>query len=189
LPSPEISGELAHGVDLYVAVQVAFRHASTELSRALSPVTVASRTRVAAVSVQPATGGRLGLAITIDGPTCGDVWLTATPAYDAVTSRIRLREARLVPGAQVAQLEGMGLARSLENALERHGAIALPVDIAAAPASLETMVQSLGAALPKGVRVGLKLAPGSIQKVSVAPEGLIALAVLQGDAELAFLEP
>lgn len=122
------------------------------------------------------------VALTLDGAVCGDAWIVAEPYYDAAYNGIRLRQAALL-GEQRA-LSQSGMSNALTATVERHARIGLSVDVTAAPAQLERLVESAGPSLPPGVRAKLELSPAKVTRVLLDNQALVPVASIGGTARL-----
>jgi len=185
LPAPEIAERAPEGIALELPLRMGYEEVSAELSRSLSsarPEKIGrirqARARAGAVSGEP----RLIVALTLDGPVCGDAWIVAEPYYDAASNRIRLRRAAVL-GEQRALSES-GVSSALTAAVERHARIGLSVDVTAAPAQLERVVEGAASSLPPGVRAKLELSPASVTRVLLDDQALVPIASMGGTARL-----
>jgi Domain of unknown function (DUF4403) len=180
LPAPHLVDALPDGVDLEVPIRVDWTEVSANLTRSLAGDAVGS-VRVTKVEARASRPGVL-IDLTLDGATCGDVWLEGEPYYDAASSAIRLRHVRYADG-QAARARALG-ADALPGEIERRARVGLPVDVASAPGALEALLEQLTRDKPAGVRVSLKLKPARVARVLVDERSLVPVASLDGSASV-----
>jgi hypothetical protein len=184
-PPPEVAERAPEGIALELPLRMGYEEVSAELSRSLAsarPENV-GRIRQAKARAGAVSGkSRLIIALTLDGAVCGDAWIVAEPYYDTASNGIRLRRAALY-GEQRA-LSDSGLSSALTAAVERHARIGLSVDVTAAPAQLERLVESAAPSLPPGVRAKLELSPARVTRVALDDQALVPVASIGGTARL-----
>ncbi len=179
LPAPDVRSDVPAGVALDVPIRIDWDDVSAALTRSLAAPASDGATRIVRAQARGAlVAGRpvVALALTVEGRACGDVWVVAEPWYDAQSSRVRLRRVAFAPDRQPEVDPG------LPAVVERRAAIALPVDLGAAPASLENLVKSLIGDRPAGVDVRFQVKPPSVERVLVDKDALVPVASLRGSA-------
>jgi hypothetical protein len=187
LPELELVAETPPGLRLEVPIQIGWDEVSAELSRSLSGAAGARsalrivRARARATSRNARSA--LALEATLQGPICGDVTFVAEAAYDARASRIRLQRVALPP--EQRQFAELAREYDLFRTIERDAAIALPVDVAAMRAALNGLLERASSARPAFVALRTALEPARVERVFFAPEALVAVATLAGEATVA----
>ena len=106
------------------------------------------------------------------------VWLLAEPYYNEKRAALRLRKVRLPPGEYGERAAHE--AQQLSKVIQERAAVALPVDIARVPPTLEQATDRIKSELPAGVSLKLDLASPRIDRVTAAKQGLVAVARLTG---------
>ncbi|MCA9645446.1 MAG: DUF4403 family protein, partial [Myxococcales bacterium] len=139
LPAPELKDELPQDVDLEVPLFIDWSSVSAQLSRGLTTAPVksdAGSVSIAKVEARPTSVGRksrVALELTLSGVACGSSWFLAEVKEDAQRKVLVLSGVQaLNPGVLPAALE-----QALASALSGRASIDLPVDLSAAPETLE----------------------------------------------------
>lgn len=174
LPKPEVVDQVPDHVELAVPVHIDWSDVSADLTRSLVEAR-GGQLRVVGARAR-ATRDAVAIAATVEGPSCGEVWLLGDPVYDARTSRIRLKHVRAANADQAEQVA------EVAALVQKHAAIALPVDVAGAPPALESLVERLTANRPEGVEVAVNMQPASVDSVLVGRAALIPIVSLEGTA-------
>ena len=191
LPLPRRGDDLPRGLRLRVPIAVGSDRVRAELERSLAAPESVDDPRdwtVTAVRVVPARVGadaRLVLGLTVRGPGCGTLWVSASPGWDAERQRIQLREVRALTTPVGAGADRVG---ELSRWVERRASIALPVDLDAAPSRLEALahdLEELTGAREYGASVEIEVQPPAVEALHVTAEGLVAVASIRGPLLLA----
>ena len=182
-PLPRLSTEanFPAGVELNVPIRVGWEEASTALTRAVGTGGDPNLRilQIDAHATQRNGKARAALHTTVTGRACGATWFLAEPWYDPATSRLRLRKVTPANPADAGPEISALVQRITDLA-----AIALPVDVSAAPNALETMMLAFGRDLSKGVVAEADLADVAIEHVALDEQGLIAVPTIRGHATI-----
>lgn len=183
LPALAVDDALPADVALEVPMRIDWSEVGAELTRSLATQQSATGLRVAKTTARGSrVDGRavIALDVTVDGTTCGQARLLAEPRWDAEASRVRLTNVSLAPGQPERSrlLAGSGIDRLVTE----RAAIALPLDVSGAPTALEGLVERLAKERPDGVDVTVEVQPARVDRVLVAPEGLVPVASFRGGA-------
>jgi hypothetical protein len=178
LPRLTTERELEPGVALQVPVYMAWSDVSAALLRSVRTKDDAALglVEIEARAAERDGKARVALHASVAGETCGDAWFLADPWYDPTTSRVRLRD--------VSALSPSPFTDALARRISVAAAIALPVDVSAAPNALEAVLLDFTQGLPKNVSAEAKLDPVSIELVVPDARGLVAVPRIQGNATL-----
>jgi hypothetical protein len=186
VPPLEVVDTLPEGIAIDVPIRVGWDAVSTDLTRSLAESNAsADPVRIIRVRAKPTTRTArpaVALAVTVDGPVCGDAWLVAEPWYDARVARVRLRNVELLSRSDPAvhEIDVAALVKSVESRAH----IALPIDIGAAHASIEKLVSMVSAGAPPGVEAAVAVEPARIERVLSDETALVPIARLRGKARL-----
>ncbi|MCA9630841.1 MAG: DUF4403 family protein [Myxococcales bacterium] len=186
LPAPDLEDDLPANADLEVPLFIDWSSVSAQLTRVLSTQPIksdAGTVSVAKVETRPASldgKSRLALGLTLSGVACGESWFLAEPVEEPQRKVLVLSEVRaLAPGALPPELE-----RALSAALTQRGVIDLPVDLSAAPGTLEGLVKRLTTDLPRQVQLDLEVEEARVANVVAQEQGLVPVVSVAGHAKL-----
>ena len=186
LPELEQVSEASPGLLLQVPIRIGWSEVSAELSRSLSsradePASVhILRARARATSRNGK--GVIALDTTLEGSVCGDATWLAEPWYNPRTTRVHLRGVALAPQEQ--QLAELFDEQSLAHAIERHAAIALPVDVSGAPEGLRDLVRRATSGRSEAIEFRFEIQPPRIDRVLPETEALVPIVGLAGRASI-----
>ncbi|MGE3674052.1 MAG: DUF4403 family protein [Polyangiaceae bacterium] len=186
LPAPDLKDELPKDVDLEVPLFIDWSSVSAQLSRGLTTQPVksdAGNVSIAKVEARPTSAAgksRVALELTLSGVACGSAWFLAEVKEDAQRKVLVLADVKaLSPGVLPAALE-----QALAAALAGRASIDLPVDLSAAPDTLEGLVKRLTTDLPPPIQLDLKVQEAQVRVVMAQNEGLVPVVSVGGHAKL-----
>lgn len=186
LPAPAVEEELPKDVDLEVPLFIDWSSVSAQLSRSLSSQPVnspAGSVTIAKVEARPSSvegKSRVALGLTLAGVACGDSWFLAEMEQEPrrkvlVPTHVRA----LTPGALPSELE-----QALIAALSARSSVDLPVDLSAAPGTLEGLVKRLTTDLPPQIQLDLAVEEAQVSEVVAQDQGLVPVVSVGGHAKL-----
>ncbi len=186
LPAPELEDELPKDVDLEVPLFIDWSSVSAQLTRVLTTQPIRSEAGTVTIAkVESRAASRAGkskvaLGLTLSGVACGESWFLAEVSQDPQRKVLVLTGVRaLSPGALPEQLE-----RALGAALSQRATIDLPVDLSAAPGTLEGLVKRLTTDLPPQIQLDLAVGEARVSEVVAQNEGLVPVVSVGGHAKL-----
>ncbi|MGE0324794.1 MAG: DUF4403 family protein, partial [Polyangiaceae bacterium] len=178
--------ELPKDVDLEVPLFIDWSSVSAQLSRGPTTQPVksdAGNVSIAKVEARPTSAAgksRVALELTLSGVACGSAWFLAEVKEDAQRKVLVLADVKaLSPGVLPAALE-----QALAAALAGRASIDLPVDLSAAPDTLEGLVKRLTTDLPPPIQLDLKVQEAQVRVVMAQNEGLVPVVSVGGHAKL-----
>ena len=122
------------------------------------------------------------LGVTTFGPVCGVTWLSSKVEHDPSTGQLKLASPELLGDDKAAF--GPELSAALKQRLEQKGALTIPFDLSAVPASLKELVERLAKDLPAELEARFTPKPPTVGAVTAHAEGLVAEVNVTADAKI-----
>ncbi len=188
LPAPTLASEVAPDVALEVPIFLEWSDVTAQLNRALSGQRVSTargEIQIAKVSVQPTSQrgkSRLALTLTLSGVACGQVKFLTDIDVDMSRKVLVLRSIAPLKAGE-ASLPDEATQR-LTALVLRRVALDLPVDLSAAPSTLEGLVRRLTQDLPPQVKLSLQVEPAKVSQIIALQRALVPVISLNGHARL-----
>lgn len=191
LPAPTATAEVAPDVALEVPLFLEWSDVAAQFNRALAGQRVPTErgeVQIAKVEVKPSSQqgrSKVALGLTLSGVACGQVWFLADVDTDMQRKVLVLRTITPLTGSGVA-LPGE-TSRRLATLVEQRATLDLPVDLSAAPSTLEGLVRRLTQDLPPEVKLDLKVEPAKVSQIVALERALVPVVSLGGHAGLSAL--
>lgn len=198
LPAPRLDRSLSPGAALEVGQLITWDEVGRSMVRTLGSPEVrlgSETTKITDVRAAPGLGGRMNIAVTIAGKTCGEIRLEATPVATPTGDGITLADVHLAP-FELERVSGTIRrfdAHALEQVIGERGRLPLPLEAFVIPRQLDAFTSRL---LGKqrdgdGGPLDLDVSVTSAKLTSVQPsaDGLLAIVDIRGDTRIRVRTP